>query len=459
MHLFAPEDPRPLHFMGIAGAGMSALALVALRRGVQVTGCDPHPEGAADVARLGATVLNAHDPGHVSGARAIVYTVAVPQGHPELAAARRAGIPVLSRAAALAQVVADGTVMGVAGTHGKTTTTAMATTALVAAGRDPTGLVGGRVSAWEGSVRLGNERLYVVEADEYDRSFLQLSPTIAIVNNVEPDHMECFGSVPELEAAFVQFASGADRVLVGADDGGARRVGAAVSAPVWRVGTAEDADVRLLDLVREPGRTAARVRMPDGADVALELRVPGLHNLRNGAMALAATAAVGADVAAAAQGLVTFDGVGRRFEVLGTVGGITVIDDYAHHPSEVAATLGAARQRYPGRRLVAVFQPHLFSRTRDLGQATGIVLAMADVVVVTAVYPAREAPIPGVTGEIVADAARQAGAEVDWVSDRAAVLGHLEEIVAAGDVVITLGAGDVTDVGRQFVRRRGTVRV
>ena len=459
MHLFAPEDPRPLHFMGIAGAGMSALALVALRRGVRVTGCDPHPEGAADVARLGATVLNSHDPSHVSGARAIVYTVAVPQDHPELAAARRGGIPVLSRAAALAQVVADGTVMGVAGTHGKTTTTAMATAALVAAGRDPTGLVGGRVSAWEGNVRFGDERLYVVEADEYDRSFLQLSPTIAVVNNVEPDHMECYGSVQELEAAFVQFASGADRVLVGADDGGARRVGAAVGAPVWRVGTAQDAHVRLCDLVREPGRTAARVRMPDGADVVLELRVPGLHNLRNGAMALAATAAVGADVAAAARGLVTFDGVGRRFEVLGTVGGITVIDDYAHHPSEVAATLGAARQRYPGRRLVAVFQPHLFSRTRDLGQATGIVLAMADVVVVTPVYPAREVPIPGVTGEIVVDAARQAGAEVDWVSDRAAVLGHLEEIVAAGDVVITLGAGDVTEVGRQFVRRRGTVRV
>jgi UDP-N-acetylmuramate--alanine ligase len=201
------------------------------------------------------------------------------------------------------------------------------------------------------------------------------------------------------------------------------------------------------------------VQLPGGADVALELRVPGLHNLRNGAMALAAAVAVDADPDAAARGLAAFEGVGRRFELLGTVGGVTVIDDYAHHPSEVAATLGAAQQRYPGRRLVAVFQPHLFSRTRDLGQATGIVLAMADVAVVAPVYPAREVPIPGVTGEIVADAARQAGAEVHWVSDRGAVLPRLEELVAAGDVVITLGAGDITDVGRQFVRRRGAVAV
>jgi UDP-N-acetylmuramate--alanine ligase len=438
---------------------MSALALVALRRGVPVTGCDPSPQGAVDAERLGATVHPTHDPAHVAGARAIVHTVAVPRDHPELVAAREAGIPVLSRAAALAQVVADGRVIGVAGTHGKTTTTAMITGALVAAGRDPTGLVGGRVSEWEGNVRFGDERLYVVEADEYDRSFLQLPPTVAVVNNVEPDHMECYGSVGELEAAFVQFASGAERVLVGADDGGARRVGAVLTVPVWRVGTAPDADVRLSDVVREPGRTAARVQLPGGADVALELRVPGLHNLRNGAMALAAAVAVDADPDAAARGLAAFEGVGRRFELLGTVGGVTVIDDYAHHPSEVAATLGAAQQRYPGRRLVAVFQPHLFSRTRDLGQATGIVLAMADVAVVAPVYPAREVPIPGVTGEIVADAARQAGAEVHWVSDRGAVLPRLEELVAAGDVVITLGAGDITDVGRQFVRRRGAVAV
>ena len=459
MYLFAPEDPRPLHFMGIAGAGMSALALVALRRGVPVTGCDPSPQGATDAERLGATVHSSHDPAHVSGVRAVVHTVAVPQDHPELVAAREAGVPVLSRAAALAQVVADGSVIGVAGTHGKTTTTAMITAALVEAGRDPMGLVGGRVAAWEGNVRFGDERLYVVEADEYDRSFLQLSPTVAVVNNVEPDHMECYGSVRDLEAAFVQFASGAERVLVGADDGGARRVGSAVGAPVWSVGTAADADVRLDGVVREPGRNAARVRLPGGETVTLELRVPGLHNLRNGAMALAAAVAVGADPRGAARGLAAFDGVGRRFELLGTAGGVTAVDDYAHHPSEVAATLGAARQRYPGRRLVAVFQPHLYTRTRDLGQATGIVLAMADVAVVAPIYAAREAPIPGVTGEIVADAARQAGAEVHWVPERAAVLRQVEEVVTAGDVVLTLGAGDITDVGRQFIRRRGTVNV
>jgi len=381
----------------------------------------------------------------------VIHTVAVPGNHPELEAARSAGIPVVSRAKALAEVVADGRVIGIAGTHGKTTTTAMTVDALAAAGRDPTGIVGGRVAVWEGNVRFGAEPLYVVEADEYDRSFLQLAPTIAVVTNVEPDHMECYGSVADLEGAFAEFASRAEQVLVGADDGGARRVGAAVSVPVWRVGTAADADVRITGVAREPGRTRARVSLPGGAETRIELRVPGLHNLRNAAMALATVAAAGADVERARAGLAAFAGVDRRFEVLGDVRGVTVIDDYAHHPTEIAATLGAVRQRYPGRRVVAVFQPHLFTRTRDLGQEAGIALAMADVVVVTDVYPAREQPIPGVTGEIVAKAARQAGADVHWIPVRADVLPFVEDVAAGGDVVVMLGAGDITEVGRAMV--------
>lgn len=453
MHLFAPDDPRPIHFVGIAGAGMSALALIARRRGVTVTGCDTHPSGAAELAQSGAQIVAGHDPGHVTGVRAVIYTAAVPPDHPELAAARAAGIPVVRRADALQAVVAGGTLIAVAGTHGKTTTTAMITEALVAAGRDPTGLVGGRVAAWSGNARLGADPLYVVEADEYDRAFLSLRPSVAVVTNVEPDHMECYGSLDELEAAFGEFADRAGRVLVSSDDAGAQRVAQRVRAPVWQVGLAEAADLRIREVGREPEGTTARLRLPGGRECRLRLVVPGLHNVRNAAMAVGAVLAVEADVEPALRALATFDGVGRRFEVLGTVRGVTVVDDYAHHPSEVAATLAAARQRFPEARLVAVFQPHLFSRTREMGDALGITLSLADVAVVTEVYPAREAPIPGVSGRLVADAARQAGAQVHWVPDRAELEAQLEALVTKGDVLITLGAGDITEVGRELVRR------
>lgn len=452
MHLFIPNDPRPIHFMGIAGAGMSALALIASRRGVPVTGCDTHPSGAAELAQSGAEIATGHDPGHVTGARAVIYTAAVPSDHPELAAARAAGVAVLRRADALQLVVGGGTVIAVAGTHGKSTTTAMITEALAAAGRDPTGLVGGRVAAWGGNARLGSDELFVVEADEYDRAFLSLRPTVAVVNNVEADHMECYGSVAELEAAFRDFAERAERVLVGVDDAGAQRVSRALTAPVWQVGIAEGADLRIGAVRREAQRTTAGLTLPDGTAHELQLRVPGLHNVRNAAMAVGAVLAVGGDVSAALRALASFGGVGRRFEVLATVRGITVVDDYAHHPSEVAATLAAARQRYPAARLVAVFQPHLFSRTRDMGEALGITLSLADVAVVTEVYAAREAPIPGVSGRQVADAARRAGAEVHWVPERAELSARLGELAAPGDVVLTLGAGDITEVGRELVR-------
>jgi UDP-N-acetylmuramate--alanine ligase len=440
--------------MGIGGAGMSAIALIALRRGVPVTGCDVNPAGAADPVCQGARVQQGHDAAHVQGARAVVYTAAVPREHPELERARKVGVPVLTRAEALGAIVASGRVVGVAGTHGKTTTTAMLTAALVAAGRDPTGIVGGRVAAWEGNIRFGSDELYVVEADEYDRSFLELDPAVALVTNVEADHMECYGSVEELEAAFVEYAGRAGCVLVGADDGGAKRVGRAVGQPVWQVGLAPDADVRLTKVARESDLSAATLALPDGTSVELRLRVPGLHNLRNGAMALGAVAALEADVKRAADGLAAFEGVGRRFEHVGTVDGITVIDDYAHHPSEIAATLGAVRQRYPAARIVAVLQPHLYSRTAALGPAMGIALALADHAVVTEIYAAREPPIVGVTGELVVRAARRAGAHAEWIPDQAALLPHLDDVLVAGDVLVTLGAGDITETGREFVRRR-----
>src|SRR2546427_1489337 len=234
MNLFATVDPRPIHFMGIAGAGMSGLALLAKQQGVAITGCDSDPSGAADLAALGVEIWRGHDAEHVVGARALVVTAAVAGDHPEVARARALGVPVVRRADALGQAVAGGIVVAVAGTHGKTTTTVMVTEALAAAGRNPTGLAGGRVAWWGGNARLGGRDLYVVEADEFDRAFLALAPTVAVVNNVEADHLECYGgSTRALEQAFVEFASRARRVIAGADGAGALRVAAAASGSVW----------------------------------------------------------------------------------------------------------------------------------------------------------------------------------------------------------------------------------
>jgi len=452
MDLFSPDDPRPIHFVGIAGAGMSALALLARRRGIPVSGCDADPAQAADVKAAGAQVMAGHDPAHVAGARAVVYTAAVPRDHPELAAAREAGLPVVRRAAALAEAVRGATVVGVAGTHGKTTTTVMATEALAAAGRNPTGLAGGRVRPWGGNAWLGGSALYVVEADEYDRSFLELWPTVAVVTNVEADHLECYGSsVEEMEAAFTTFAGRAERVLVGADDSGARRVAIGLAEKRWLVGRARDADVRIGPVRAEPQESVTELTLPDGRTCLLRLTVPGLHNVRNGAMAVGVVAALGAPIEPVLEALAGFRGVGRRFDVVGEAGGVVVVDDYAHHPTEVAATLAAARQRYPTARLVAVFQPHLYSRTAALGDALGTALALADVAVVTEVYGAREQPLPGVSGRSVLEAARGAGVETVWQPHRPAVAGAVAALVRAGDVVLTLGAGDVTAVGPELL--------
>ena len=460
MNLFATVDPRPVHFMGIAGAGMSGLALLARQQGATITGCDNDPSGAADLAALGVEIWRGHDPGHVVGARALVVTAAVPGDHPELERARALGVPVVRRADALSQAVAGGTVVAVAGTHGKTTTTVMVTEALAAAGRDPTGLAGGRVATWGGNARVGGRELYVVEADEFDRAFLSLEPTVAVVNNVEADHLECYGgSVATLEDAFAEFAGRARRAIVGTDDAGAGRVAARLAVPVWRVGLGGGAgagvDVRIIDPALGERGSTARIELPGGRALALRLRVPGLHNLRNAAAALAVVHELGADLERALAALAEFGGVGRRFERVGEARGVTVVDDYAHHPTEVAATLAAARQAFPRRRVVAVFQPHLFSRTALHGEALGRALAAADVVVVAPIYAAREQPLAGVSADLVARGAAGAGATTIAVRERAGLTDRVVETVRAGDVVFTLGAGDITRVGPELLARLG----
>ena len=451
MEFLNPADRRPVHFMGIGGAGMSALALLALRRGVVVTGCDNDPGGALDVAALGAVVDRGHDPAHVEGVRAVVVTAAVSPRHPELERARALGIPVVPRKEALAAIIGNAPTIAVAGTHGKTTTTVMITEALTAAGLAPTGLAGGRVEAWGGNALVAGSELFVVEADEYDQAFLALRPTVAVVNNVEADHLECYGSVGALEDAFVTFAGRARLALVGADDPGARRVAGRLGDRARLFGLAEGAAVRATGIVQDETGTCASVLLRGAGPVTLRLRLPGLHNLRNALGTLGVVDELGGNLPAALEALARFAGVGRRFERLGSAGGVDIVDDYAHHPTELAATLAAARQAFPGRRLIAVFQPHLFSRTAQHANAMGVALAAADLAVVAEVYAARESPMAGISGQLVADAAVKAGARTLFEPVRARLGRRVFAELRDGDVVLTLGAGDVTRVGPELL--------
>lgn len=449
-------DTAPVHFMGIDGAGMCALAELLIRSGGKVTGCDlKNSDRVRRLQALGAGFHQGHDPRHVDAASALVITSAVPQNHPEVERARELGIPVLKRAAALGSVVNRGRVVAIAGTHGKTTTTAMATEVLAAGGMDPTGLVGGTVSEWAGNLRYGGRDLFVVEADEYDRSFHTLEPDVAVVTNVEADHLDVFGDLAGVEEAFRVFLENVrpgGRVAVCADDTGASRLLAGLSVEGYTYGLSSGSQLRAIDVSTTSAGTRCRV-VENGDDAGwLSVGVPGLHNLRNALGAAAAARHLGVGWDAIARGLAAFRGVGRRFERLGEGAGVQVIDDYAHHPTEIRATLQALRAAYAERRVVAVFQPHLFSRTRDFHREFGASLTGADVVWVTDVFPAREQPIPGVTGEMIATAARAAGGpEVRYHADLSTLPAALLPTLASGDVVVTLGAGSIEMLGVQLL--------
>ena len=458
MTLLADGDPRPIHFMGIAGAGMSALAELLRARGATVTGCDIAPEGSADLTRLGITVQHGHDPAHLDGVRAVVVTSAVPKDQPELQRARERGIPVIRRAEALGEAVSGGELVAIAGTHGKTTTTAMTTEALAAAGLSPTGLAGGRVAAWHGNLRLGSNKVFVAEADEYDRSFLALKPTVATVTNVESDHLDIYADLADIRSAFEQFLAPARTVVSCADDAGASALEIPAGSQVITYGISAPARLTAHEIMTVEGRLRFLVRL-DGAELGeLALRVPGVHNVRNALAAVGNGIALGQPLESLRGGLEAFEGVERRFQRLGAVRGVQVVDDYAHHPTEIVATLDAARAAFPGRRLIAAFQPHLFTRTRDFADAFGSALAHADVVFLAEIYPAREQPLPGVTSALVADALRKAGRAAEWVGERRSLADAIVKVAQEGDVVLTLGAGDITLTGTELLQRLGAPR-
>lgn len=457
--LLRTDDARPVHFVGIAGAGMSALAELLARRGVAIQGTDANPAGAPDLAQYGI-VVSAHDAAMVAQARALVYSSAIPASHPEMVAARAAGLPMVRRAEALAAAVSGGALIGIAGTHGKTTTTVMTTEALAAAGRNPTGVVGGRVERWGGNLRLGGDT-YVVEADEYDRSFLALSPEIAVVLNVEADHLDIYRDLDDITRAFEQYLSPARALVRCADDEGAmalrvatRREVIAYSATVpGTTPAAHAADARLVadGLVLDAAGSHFTVRFDGEALGEVQLAVPGVHNVRNALAAIGSGLALGLTVPAMAPGLAGFRGVERRFQRLGQARDVEVVDDYAHHPTEVRATIAAARHAFPARRLVVAFQPHLYSRTRDLQADFAAALSAADAVLLCDVYGAREQPDPAVTSALIGD--RMTTGVLAWTGPRGEAAAALAAFVHAGDVVITMGAGDITRTGPELLAR------
>jgi UDP-N-acetylmuramate--alanine ligase len=431
---------------------MSALAELLARRGVRVTGCDSNPASArADLAKLGVNVVEGHSPSHVAGARAVVFTSAMGRDHPELVAAREAGVPLIRRAEALGAAVSGGDVVGIAGTHGKTTTTVMTTSALRGAGLEPTGIAGGRVAAWDGNMSFGSDRLFVVEADEYDRSFLALDPSVAVVTNVEADHLDIYADLADIRSTFAQYVRNARAIVLCADDAEANTIDLPPTAEIIRYGL-HSPDARLVahDVLARDGGSVFNVSYDGTFKCEVRLRVPGVHNVRNSLAAIGSGIALGVEPKNLVAGLESFTGVERRFQRIADIRGISIVDDYAHHPTEIAATIEAARSAFPGRRIVLAFQPHLYTRTRDFASQFGTALAGADAIFLTELYPAREQPIPGISSDLVDHAIRVAGGLLLWRGERASLANALSAEVRTGDVVITVGAGDITHSAREL---------
>ncbi len=448
-----------VHLVGIGGAGMSGIARVLLARGARVSGSDAKQSRAlAELRVLGATVHIGHRAEHVVGADTVVVSSAIREGNPELRAARERGLRVLLRAEALAALMAGRRGVAVAGTHGKTTTTSMLTVAAFHCGVDPSFAIGGHLNEAGSNAHHGSGDMFIVEADESDGSFLVYSPYAAVVTNVEADHLDHYGDAAAVDRAFEQFVDTVDRdgfLVACADDPGARRLAdhaRARGVDVRTYGTAEDADLRVLDVVTI-GTTSSWTPVLDGRRLQrVRLAVPGRHLALNSAAALLTGLGLGLPEALLVEGLGGYTGVRRRMELKGSASGVRVYDDYAHHPTEVTAQLQAAREVAGGGRLVVAFQPHRYSRTLAFAEGFGQALGLADEVVVMEVYAAGEDPVPGASGATVAAAVPLPGDRVVFEPSWSAAPAELARRARPGDLVLTLGAGDVTAVGPEVLR-------
>ena len=458
--LTIPENLGRVHFVGIGGSGMSGIARLFLNQGYTVTGSDAKDSPNVQALReLGASVFIGHDAANVGAADTLVVTGALWQDNPEYVLANERGLPVLHRAQALAWLIREHRLVSVAGAHGKTTSTGMIVTGLLGLGQDPSFVNGGVIESLGVSSAAGADDLFVVEADESDGSFLLYHTAVALVTNVDPDHLDHYGSLEAFEAAFVQFSTKASElVVISSDDVGAVRVTATITAGR----TEADAAARVITFGEHPESTVRVHSITttgpvsfsvawQGQDYSATLRIPGKHNAINAAGAFAVLVGLGFEPAASLDAIAGFGGTQRRFELHGTVGGVSVYDDYAHHPTEVAAALAAARTVVGEGRIIAVHQPHLYSRTRLFAQEFADVLEnFADQTIVLAVYGAREDPEPGVTGALVSERFRDPS-HVAYVPDWQDAADYLASIAREGDFVVTLGCGDVNRIVPQLL--------
>ena len=448
---------RRVHFVGIGGIGMSGIAEVLINLDFTVTGSDRQLTSVTQrLQSMGAVIYEGHSGEQVVGSDVVVISSAVREDNPEVRAAQEYKIPVIRRAEMLGELMRMKQGVAVAGTHGKTTTSSMIGLVLQEGGFDPTLIIGGKIRSLMSNARLGAGDYLVAEADEFDRSFLELTPTVAVITNIETEHLDCYSNLDEIKAAFVHFANKVPffgSVVICLDELSLQSVMPQLRRRIITYGLTPQAEVRGEDLKFEGFHTEYTAVWRDQHLGAIRLQLPGLHNVRNSLAALAVGLELEIPFFHIQTGLRAFTGVHRRFEIKADVGGILVVDDYAHHPTEIRATLQAARQGWK-RRVIAVFQPHLYSRTRDFYRDFGQSFFDADLLIVTDVYPALEDPIPGVTGEWIANAARSLGhRQVVYIPDKEEVPDYLRGIVREGDLVVTMGAGDIWKAGEALIRK------
>lgn len=444
-----------IHFVGIGGIGMSAIAEILLNQGFKVSGSDLQQSENTDyLANKGADIMIGHRAENIINAEVVVYSSAVhPNDNPETTEALKLGIPILRRAEMLSEVSRLKYTLAIAGTHGKTTTTSMAGLALMTAGIDPTVIVGGKLKELGGTnARLGNGDWIVVEADEYDRSFLQLSPAIAVINNIEADHLDIYKDIDDIKQTFVEFANKVPFygfVAACIDDNGVKDILSEIKKKVITFGLSRNADVRAANITYSQRYTEFDLYFYGEKAGRIKINVPGMHNVRNALGAILAAKELGADFETIKAGISEFHGVYRRFEIIKESDDLIVIDDYAHHPTEIEATLQAARAGWD-RRVICIFQPHTYTRTQDLYKEFAKSFDEADILILTDVYPAREEPIEGVTGRLIADAAVQYGHKnVIYIENKNDIIAELKPMIKPGDVIITMGAGDIWKLSRE----------
>lgn len=445
-----------LHFIGIGGAGMSGIAEVLHQNGFMVTGSDMNQSSVVEyLQKLGIHILIGHASENVRDADLVVYSSAVKMENPEIQEALKRHIPIIRRAEMLGELMRLKTTLAVAGTHGKTTTTSMLGTIFENAGLDPTVIVGGIVKGRGTGALIGQGEILIAEADEFDRSFLQMMPTSTVITNIDADHLDCYADLDEIKQAFVQYANKIPfygQVIACLDDKGVQDILADLKKPVITYGFGRQADYRIDDLIQQETGASFSVYCRGELLGNFSIQTPGRHNVLNAAAAIALSAEEGVAPETIQQGLLRFNGVKRRFEFVGEVEGVRIYDDYAHHPTEVEATLSGARDAFPEARLIVVFQPHLYSRTLDQHDAFGAAFMHSDVLMLTDIYGARELPLEGVSSQMIYDAAERRGhRNVHCIGAPEQAALSLRHETRSGDVVIFMGAGNIWKQARAFV--------